>query len=252
MNLKKQFSLIGKRKSSWWQNVWPLFVVFFFLFFPIILVINLLYFSGYLEPPPTIDRTEELFKGLMMGIALPTVFSAVAGSFFFLWGAIIDNSMNKLKSEDTVARLNHHFVSVLRRILIAWFVPFFLVLFGLSVVRGFSLMGTTQRAQGVVVSFAETRNYRGDRLLAPRISFVTSDGRSTKVTSRISSFSPRYQVGDEVAVMYRPSNPSAADIWSPTVLWFPSLLTCGCLILVIAIVVFLQKKQNTGKQWTPT
>jgi hypothetical protein len=61
----------------------------------------------------------------------------------------------------------------------------------------------------------------------PMITFTTQTGETVPLTSVLMSNPPRFRVGQEVPVIYDPSNPHRAHIRSFSYLWFVSLLFGG-------------------------
>lgn len=78
----------------------------------------------------------------------------------------------------------------------------------------------------------------------PKITFTTQTGENVVLTSVGLSNPPRFRVGQEVPVVYDPSNPHKARIRSFASLWFASLFFggLGSLFLLIALMLMLINK----------
>jgi hypothetical protein len=78
----------------------------------------------------------------------------------------------------------------------------------------------------------------------PKITFTTRTGENVVLTSVGMSNPPRFRVGQEVPVVYDPSNPRKARIRSFASLWFASLLFggLGSSFLLIALMLMLINK----------
>src|SRR5436190_12450367 len=78
----------------------------------------------------------------------------------------------------------------------------------------------------------------------PKITFIALAGGKVQLPSVGMSNPPRFRVGQEVPVVYDPSNPYRARIRSFASLWFASLLFggLGSLFFLIALVLMLINK----------
>lgn len=78
----------------------------------------------------------------------------------------------------------------------------------------------------------------------PKITFTTQAGGKVQLASVGMSNPPRFRVGQEVPVVYDPSDPHRARIQSLASLWFASLLFggVGSLFFLIALMLMLINK----------
>jgi Protein of unknown function (DUF3592) len=72
---------------------------------------------------------------------------------------------------------------------------------------------------------------------APRFEFKTPEGESRSVLSATGSMPAGFRVGDEVRVLYDPSNPNDAKIDSVMQLWFMPMLLG--IVGIVALGVWL-------------
>ena len=72
---------------------------------------------------------------------------------------------------------------------------------------------------------------------APRFEFKTPDGESWSVLSSTSSMPAGFRVGDEVRVVYDPSDPNDAKIDAVMQLWFMPILVG--IVGIVALGVWL-------------
>ena len=78
----------------------------------------------------------------------------------------------------------------------------------------------------------------------PKITFTTQTGETVSLPSVRMSNPPRFRVGQEVPVVYDPSNPYRAYIRSFSYLWFVSLLFggIGSLLFILGIILMIFNK----------
>jgi len=78
----------------------------------------------------------------------------------------------------------------------------------------------------------------------PKITFTTQTGETVSLPSVRMSNPPRFRVGQEVPVVYDPSNPYRAYIRSFSYLWFVSLLFggIGSLLFILGMILMIFNK----------
>lgn len=93
-------------------------------------------------------------------------------------------------------------------------------------------------AEGTVIAL-DPSSSDGDTLFRPIVSFVTEDGSPVEFTSSLGSSRPSHRVGDTVAVLYRPDDPTDAEIRGFWRLWFGPVVLggLGSLFCAIGVVV---------------
>ena len=96
-----------------------------------------------------------------------------------------------------------------------------LVGFSLTYRQSRALVAGAERSDGEVVDVEYNRR-PGDStgMYCPVFQFMTKDGRTIRVTSKIRSSSPSFHRGDKVTVLYDPKNPDNAAIQSFLDLYF--------------------------------
>lgn len=107
-------------------------------------------------------------------------------------------------------------------------------------------------AQGVVIGLAEhVDSESNDSAYSPVVEFTTKKGETSQFESNIQSNPPSYRKGDQVPVLYDPSNPSRAHIDSPWDSW----LTCGIIggiggifFIVTIFISFAKPEPNLNMQ----
>jgi Protein of unknown function (DUF3592) len=126
-----------------------------------------------------------------------------------------------------------------------WMFPAGFVLLGLAAFftwRTSNFIQRSQAAAGIVTALKPvTRtdsDSNSDITYAPVFSFKAADGKAYSVTSHASSDPPGFDVGDEVTVLYDPSNPQQARIDTFWQLWaVPVVLgSIGTFFFIIASV----------------
>ena len=114
---------------------------------------------------------------------------------------------------------------------------------GLIFLRRFRFLRTTYTTSGMVEKVTLMHLFDG-HAYQPKITFTTQTGEKVVLTSVGMSNPPRFRVGQEVPVVYDPSNPHKARIRSFASLWFASLLFggLGSLFFLIALMLMLINK----------
>lgn len=127
------------------------------------------------------------------------------------------------------------------------------VVCGVTVLRTRSFLAGSTTAPGQVVALDARQSCDHDQsqptscttVYAPRVRFVTADGRTVVFVAGTASSSPSYAEGDRVTVRYRPEAPAGARIDSVTGVWLATIIT-GALTLVFggmtAVWVVLAKR----------
>ncbi len=99
--------------------------------------------------------------------------------------------------------------------------------------RGF--LARAHAVKGTVIEMVYSRSSEGGGGYSPRYQFVTTDGQVIVRKDNLSTNPPRFQVGDEIDVLYEPAKPQKARINKWMNLYFlPTLL--GGLGAVSALV----------------
>lgn len=93
-------------------------------------------------------------------------------------------------------------------------------------------LGDAVSTTGTVTSNERTTNSKGEAAYYPVVRFTPAHGDPLEFRSRTGSSSGLYPIGTEVAVLYSPSNPKAAEIQSFTAQWL------GTIILTVLGVGF--------------
>ena len=109
--------------------------------------------------------------------------------------------------------------------------------------RTLRFLRTAQTTSGVVneVIFMPVSD---GHIYRPKITFTTQTGETVPLTSVLMSNPPRFRVGQQVPVVYDPSNPSRAYIRSFSYLWFVSLLFggLGSLLFILGMILMIFNK----------
>jgi hypothetical protein len=118
-----------------------------------------------------------------------------------------------------------------------------------------SFLRHSARANGVVQKLARVvrKSSRGTPQVsyAPVFSFVTADGRTMTVTSRMSSSPPEFRAGDAVPVRYDPRNPKNARIDTFWQMWGAETITGGlgavaCLVTLACAASLRRRMQQNA------
>jgi hypothetical protein len=114
---------------------------------------------------------------------------------------------------------------------------------GLIFLRRLRFLRTTCATSGVVEKVTLVHLVDGNAY-QPKITFTTQTGENVVLTFVGLSNPPLFRVGQEVPVVYDPSNPHKARIRSFASLWFASLLFggLGSLFFLIALMLMLINK----------
>ncbi len=103
--------------------------------------------------------------------------------------------------------------------------------------------------KGRVTAQAEHSGSKGRTMYAPKVSFKAADGNTYEFTSKLSSSSPSYGVGETVEVQYDPADPKNAEVKSFLAAWLVSIvfLIMGGFMFFFSVFggKFYQKK-NIG------
>jgi hypothetical protein len=114
---------------------------------------------------------------------------------------------------------------------------------GLIFLRRLRFLRTACTASGVVEHVTLVHLVDG-HAYQPKITFTTQAGENVVLTSVGMSNPPRFRAGQEVPVVYDPSNLHKARIRSFASVWFASLLFggIGSLIFLVALMLMLINK----------
>lgn len=96
-------------------------------------------------------------------------------------------------------------------------------------------IAAAKTASGTVIDLIAGRDSDGDDMYYPRVRFVTSSGTPVEFTGSVGSSPPGFDVGEEVAVLYDPTDPAGARIDTFFQLWFGTLVL-GALGLVFGSI----------------
>ena len=109
--------------------------------------------------------------------------------------------------------------------------------------RRLRFLRTAQTTSGVVNEMILKHEVDGHSY-QPKITFPTQTGETVSLTSVLMSNPPRFRVGQQVPVVYDPSNPSRAYIRSFSSLWFVSLLFggLGSLLFILGLILMIFNK----------
>ncbi len=114
---------------------------------------------------------------------------------------------------------------------------------GLILLNRLRFLRTTRATFGVVEEVT-LRHLVDGNSYQPKITFTTQAGDKIVLTSVGMSNPPKFRVGQEVPVVYDPSNPHRARIRSFASLWFASLLfgMIGSVFFLIGLMLLLINK----------
>jgi hypothetical protein len=123
-----------------------------------------------------------------------------------------------------------------------------IALFGLGIAylgwnvraRTLDFIADSSRAAGSVVEMQTRQDSDGDTLFYPVVEFTTAEGETIEFRSSTGSNPPRFEVGEEVEVLYDPLLPENARVSSFVDLWlFPTiLLAFGGVFLLFGVIGF--------------
>ncbi|MFC1737980.1 DUF3592 domain-containing protein [Planctomycetota bacterium] len=82
---------------------------------------------------------------------------------------------------------------------------------------------TAVKTKGKVVVMEEDYS-SDDTMYCPTFTFIDNTGKKHRVRSSLSSYPPKYEVGDTIPILYDPQNPSNADVDSFSNLWLGSVI----------------------------
>src|SRR3990172_9867487 len=102
-------------------------------------------------------------------------------------------------------------------------------------------IGKAQEVKGTVIQMVYSHSSEGGGGYAPVYQFKTLDGQTIVIQDSLSSNPPRFQVGQEIDILYEPGNPQKARINKWMNLYFVPVLLGGMGLIFggvgIAIVV---------------
>lgn len=109
----------------------------------------------------------------------------------------------------------------------------FIFLLGLSLcaISAFLTLNTLEfldsgiAAKGNVVSIKESRGSNNKTMYSPVVSFIDQTNKTVTFTSGRRSSIQWYDVGEEVNILYMPSNSKKASIKSFATLWLPAIIS---------------------------
>lgn len=134
-----------------------------------------------------------------------------------------------------------------------WLCGAFIVLGLVFAVRTALFLRTAQPTTGTIVELIERESDDGDTLFAPVYTFVDTSGRTNRVISSSASYPPVGLVGDRIAVLFDPENPSRAEIDRFFDLWGFSAIGggLGALYLAVFWIVAAVSKRKMMKNAQP-
>jgi hypothetical protein len=100
-------------------------------------------------------------------------------------------------------------------------------------------------ATGTLASLSPMHNDEGELYYVPSFTFAAIDGQTYTVTSNTGSNPPEFAVGQQVRVLYDPSNPHRAKIGTFVQLWiFPLCFGFSGLIAIIMGIFLLRLERQ--------
>lgn len=92
--------------------------------------------------------------------------------------------------------------------------------------------------KGRVLEMVRKTRSKGRPTYAPKVSFKTAEGVSVEFTSKLSSSSPSYGVGETVNVLYDPIDPQGAEIKGFLSIWLGPmvLLIMGSFMFLFSVL----------------
>ncbi len=98
---------------------------------------------------------------------------------------------------------------------------------------------TAARAEGTVIELVEKRDGNSGATFAPVYTFRDAQGGDHNIHSNVSTYPPRYKVGETVTVLYRPEKPDDAAIDGFFDLWLMPLILgiFGAVQLIVGLVI---------------
>lgn len=113
----------------------------------------------------------------------------------------------------------------------------------------FKFLENAIKSEGIVVKYEGTLSSNSARIAkmmyAPVVSFNSSEGKSFEFESALSSNDKPYMLGERVTVVYDPSNPLNAEIYSFTRMWFLSLTVLfGSIVVSLIGIIGLKHPER--------
>jgi hypothetical protein len=130
-----------------------------------------------------------------------------------------------------------------------WLCGAFIVLGLVFAVRTALFLRTAQPTTGIIIELIERESDDGNTLFAPVYTFVDTTGRTNRVSSSSASYPPVGLVGDKIAVLFDPEDPSRVeldrffDLWGFTAI-VEGLGTFYMLVFWIVAAVSKRKLRN--------
>ncbi|NPV02639.1 MAG: DUF3592 domain-containing protein [Brevinematales bacterium] len=112
--------------------------------------------------------------------------------------------------------------------------------------------GSCGSVEGIVVANKYKEETKNSTSYRPVVMFFTPDGTKIHFTDPVDTFYEEYRVGDKVAVLYPPDDPSNARINSWMRIWFEHAFIIGAGFILIAAgivisVVTVRKASGSDK-----
>jgi hypothetical protein len=115
-------------------------------------------------------------------------------------------------------------------------------------IYSWGLTHNSLRTTGVVVSLTERSSSSGDTMFCPAFKFRDASNLEYIVQSSVGSSPPRFPKGASVPVLYRPNNPSDAQIEDKLTLWFvPAILLVISLFGGSVGLIIHRRPSSTSK-----
>ncbi|HTW94986.1 MAG TPA: DUF3592 domain-containing protein [Tepidisphaeraceae bacterium] len=118
----------------------------------------------------------------------------------------------------------------------------------ISFIIDFRFVQAASVAPGKVVQLVE-RDVHDGQAFCPVFVFKDSSGKSHRVYSGVSTYPPEFQVGQQIRVLYSPTDPGSAEIDSFVDTWIVPLATGSLALVSLAIAVGLR---FFLRRWTAT
>jgi len=112
-----------------------------------------------------------------------------------------------------------------------------------DVKRNLDYLSKSKFANGTVINNAE-EDFHNSHYAIPIVSFQSPDGQTRQFKSTMQYSPPKYQIGDQVEVIYDAADPSKAEINSPIDIWSGPGTTTIIGLAFISIGIFGQRKSK--------
>lgn len=118
-----------------------------------------------------------------------------------------------------------------------------------------NFISSAEQTTGTVIdnyaSYSKDSDGKSTRSFYPILMFVEKNGNNITFKSSVGSSSPRYQIGEKVAILYDPKQPSDAEIDDLLSIWLAPMIVgiFGVILSSIGGIFFLlQLRKNRLKQ----